>query len=137
MSSDDPNTALADRYGPLELAIMRRLWVQSPADVRSVLSALEADGSDVAYSTVKTVMERLTRKGELNREREGRQYVYTPVRSRPQTEALAARGMVEDLFDRHGDLAVSYFVDRANRDPQQKQRLLDLLHRIEQDEDGA
>ena len=134
MSLSGDTSSLAGLYGPLELAIMQRLWQNSPADVRAVLSSLETEGSNAAYSTVKTVMERLTKKGELTREREGRQYVYTPVRTRAETQAQAAHGMVNDLFNRHGDLAVSYFVDRASKDPSQRERLLELLHQIEQAE---
>lgn len=110
---------------------MDQVWRDAPADVRAVLTALTRSGQDVAYSTVKTIMERLAVKGELRRERDGRQYVYTPVRSRSETEALAAEGMVDDLLTRHGDLAVSYFVDRARREPEQLARLRRLLGEME------
>lgn len=133
MSLSGRSSALQGRYGPLELRVMECVWREAPTDVRSVHSALVRDGADVAYSTVKTILERLSIKGELSRERDGRQFVYTPVRTRVETEALVTQGAVDELLDRHGDLAVSFFVDRARQDPAQLARLRQMLHEMEAD----
>lgn len=110
---------------------MERAWRDAPVDVRTVHSELVRDGQEIAYSTVKTIMERLVVKGELTREREGRQFIYSPVRTRAETEALVTRGAVDELLDRHGDLAVSFFVDRARQDPAQLARLRQMLREME------
>lgn len=136
MSLPDRPSALSSYYGPLELVVMERLWREAPADVRTVHSALVRQGQSAAYSTVKTIMERLAVKEELTREREGRQFVYTPVRSRAETQALLTQGVVDDLLTRNGDLAVSFFVDRAKRDPAQLARLRELLAAMEHEGGG-
>jgi len=137
MSLSGRSSALAGRYGPGELRVMECVWRDAPADVRTVHSVLVRHGSEVAYSTVKTIMERLAIKGELSRERDGRQFIYAPVRTRSETEALVTQGVVEELLDRHGDLAVSFFVDRARQDPAQLARLRRMLREMEaEDGDG-
>ncbi len=110
---------------------MECVWREAPTDVRAVQSVIAREGHDAAYNTVRTVMERLARKGELVRERDGRQFVYSPVRSRTETRELVARGLVDDLLDRHGDLAVSFFVDRARQDPATLERLRELVREME------
>lgn len=138
MSGDDgAGPGLARLYGPLEIAVMEEIWRQSCADVRQVSDALVRNGSDVAYSTIKTVMERLTVKGELTRDRQGRQYVYTPTRDRSEAESAAAQDLVDDLFSNYRDLAVSHFVAGAERDPAQLDRLRRMLEEIEPDAENS
>ncbi len=82
------------KFGELEAVVMRRLWSYGrPASVRQVLEDLRQDRK-IAYTTVQTVMDNLTRKGWLRRTRVGRAYEYEPVASR---EGYTARMMREAL----------------------------------------
>ncbi|PBC67410.1 putative transcriptional regulator [Streptomyces sp. TLI_235] len=73
---------------------MERLWSWGrPATVREVVDDLNAV-RPVAYTTVNTVADILFRKGFLHRAKEGRAWVYEPVRSR---EAYTAEVMREVL----------------------------------------
>lgn len=68
--------------GELEQQIMTVLWrSRTPLLVRDVQEALAAQERDLAYTTVMTVMDRLTKKGALDRELEGRAWKYRPVRT--------------------------------------------------------
>ncbi|MEV8098890.1 BlaI/MecI/CopY family transcriptional regulator [Kitasatospora sp. NPDC085879] len=81
-------------FGQLEAEIMERLWSWGrPATVREVVDDLNAV-RPVAYTTVNTVADILFRKGFLHRAKEGRAWVYEPVRSR---EAYTAEVMREVL----------------------------------------
>lgn len=78
--------------GALEREVLAQLWTMpeggTPADV------LEAMDSDLAYTTVMTILTRLWQKGLVARRRRGRAYVYRPK----LTEAeLAAERMRETL----------------------------------------
>ena len=79
-----PNTASG--LGDLEQAIMNHLW-DTPAPqadgftVRDVHETLGAD-RDIAYTTVMTVMDRLSRKEFLARTKQGRAYVYRAATAR-------------------------------------------------------
>ena len=83
------------RFGGLEAAIMDAVWAAGkPVRVREVSEQLNHD-RPLAFNTVQTVMEILYRKGWLNRHKDGRAYLYEPVRSRDDyvaqlvTEALS------------------------------------------------
>lgn len=84
--------------GELERAVMNVLWDRGdPASVRDVARALSE--RDLAYTTVMTVLDRLSRKGFVQRERVGRAWLYRPSASR---EAYVAQLML-DALDLTGD----------------------------------
>jgi len=82
-----------NRLGDLERAVMDALWDRAqPATVREVADALAA--RKLAYTTVMTVLDRLTAKGFVTRERVGRAWSYRPAASR---EAYIAQLMLDAL----------------------------------------
>jgi predicted transcriptional regulator len=72
--------------GPLEERVLDLLW-RGPGG-RSVRDVRDGLGGSLAYTTVMTTLDRLYKKGLLDRRRSGRAYTYSPRTSR---EALAAR----------------------------------------------
>lgn len=80
---------------------MEVVWRRSePVRVRDVLDSLDV-ARQPAYTTVMTVMDNLHRKGWLQRERQGRAYVYAATRTRME----AATDAVRDLLAYTGDPA--------------------------------
>ncbi|MGQ0631540.1 MAG: BlaI/MecI/CopY family transcriptional regulator [Sporichthyaceae bacterium] len=74
-------------FGDLEAAIMEQMWgTEEPLTVRAVHTAIISQ-RPLAYTTVMTVMDKLHRKGWLDREPLGRAYLYRPVVSREQYTA--------------------------------------------------
>lgn len=99
------------KLGDLEREVMEQLWTAAqPMTVRAIHAQL-ATSRDLAYTTVMTVLDRLAKKGVVQRVREGKAYLYSPVGSREQ---LAADLMFEALSDA-GDRsdALVRFVDRV------------------------
>lgn len=89
---------MVGRLGELEQAVMDVLWDRGvPCLVRDVADALA--GREPAYTTVMTVLDRLTKKGAVRRRRDGRAWSYEPVHSR---EGYVARLMLAAL-DLTGD----------------------------------
>jgi predicted transcriptional regulator len=115
-------------FGPLETEVMEVVWgTEEPIPVRSVLDHLNSDRSEpLAYTTVMTVMTRLTVKGALDRQRRGRGFVYE-ARS-PDVAGLA----VKEVLDTYGDAAVAHFLDEARADPE----ILGRLRRLLREADG-
>lgn len=65
--------------GELEQAVMQILWASPEAmSVREVHARLAPD-RDLAYTTVMTVLDRLTKKGIVRRNLDGRAWHYRPV----------------------------------------------------------
>ncbi|MDT0119019.1 MULTISPECIES: BlaI/MecI/CopY family transcriptional regulator [Kocuria] len=90
--------------GHLESAIMERMWSRSaPASVREILVDLQRD-RDLAYMTVKTVMDTLHRKGLLSREPDGRAFRYRPTQTREQYTASHMGEVLASGSDRRATL---------------------------------
>lgn len=102
--SEGTNTFL----GPLETAVMERLWKRRTATVRDVVDDLSRSRS-LAYTTVMTIMTRLHAKGLLTRDRDGKTYVYRPAFSRDEHRARLSRDLVRGLVDEFGDVALAQF----------------------------
>jgi len=75
-----------------ELEIMQVVWDLGSGTVRQVHEALNQRRS-LAYTTVMTMMGILEDKGHLTRTKQGRAYLYRPVR--PKSQVIA--GMVDDF----------------------------------------
>ena len=97
---------------PLELtkaewALMQCLWQRGKASATE-LQKLLAEQQGWAYSTVKTMLDRMVEKGVLSTERIGNIYEYSP-RLRRQS---AVGRVVDDVFDRVLEGSLSPFVSR-------------------------
>jgi predicted transcriptional regulator len=95
-------------FGELEERIMKVLWRrEEPATVRDVHDVLTEE-TPLAYTTVMTVMDRLWRKGFLERRPRGRAYEYVPV----HTEAEHTAALMHELLSRTRDrrTALAHFV---------------------------
>ena len=78
-------------FGHLEREVMEVIWRGEPVNVRRVQSQLSRA---VAYTTVMTTLDRLFKKGFVQRERQGRAFVYTAAHSREQVQAAVAAGLL-------------------------------------------
>lgn len=88
------------RLGDLEREVMERLWAAvGPLTVRAIHAELAAT-RDLAYTTVMTVLDRLTKKGVVHRVRDGKAYLYEPVGTRDQLVADLMREALDGAGDR-------------------------------------
>ncbi|MDL4772788.1 MULTISPECIES: BlaI/MecI/CopY family transcriptional regulator [Thermomonosporaceae] len=104
--------------GELERTVMEILWAREdaglePATARDVSRALAHD-RDLAHTTVMTVLDRLAKKGYLERERDGRAWRYDPVASREGYVTELMLGALNETGDR--DAALAHFVRSVSQD---------------------
>ena len=83
---------------PLELECLRALWTLDSANVAQVREAL-LNRHALAYTTVMTLLDRLTRKGAAQRKKIGRYFVYTPAVDREALRRAALVELVDYYFD--------------------------------------
>lgn len=116
---------VAKVLGPLESEVMDALWKsRRPLTVRAVLERVNARReTQLAYTTVMTVLTRLADKGIVDRRPEGRGFAYVPMVR--DAAGIAVREVLRDF----GDAAVAQFVDEARTDPKLLRRLERLLNR--------
>ena len=81
--------------GHLERQVMDVVWNGGPYTVRDVQARLPRV---VAYTTAMTTLDRLFKKGFVQRTRSGRAYVYTTTQTREQFETAMASGMLTGLI---------------------------------------
>lgn len=104
--------------GPLEAKIMAIVWgADHPLCVRDVVEGLGS--SAPAYTTVMTVMGRLTEKDVLRRTQAGKAYRYEARLNEDEYLSWLARRSVKQLVSEFGDVALAHFaeeLERANPD---------------------
>lgn len=98
---------------------MEILWSRGESNVRDVAERVDRP---LAYTTVMTTLDRLFKKGLLDRRKAERAYIYAPRLSRQDWERQVAGELVAGLS---GELLISCFLDNAGHDP----ALLDELER--------
>jgi predicted transcriptional regulator len=111
------------QMGELEAMVMDVLWDRggwlSPGETHEVIAARRT----LAYTTVMTILVRLWQKGRLERQRDGRAYVYRPTQSREEYIATSMQSMLKGVGDRPAALA--HFVESlAPADRDQLRRVL-------------
>jgi predicted transcriptional regulator len=116
---------LAAIFGTLELRVLEALWRRAgEASVRDLLQ----DFPQAAYTTLMTTLDRLHRKGVLERRKDGRAFLYKPVSSREQMESGLLTRALQPLLEGHDPRPIlSFFVEEVSR---QDERLLDELERL-------
>ena len=98
------------QLGPLEQELLQTLWQRGNATVRELLD----DGHlRLAYTTVMTTLDRLYKKGLLERVAEGRAFRYSPRQSREELQRVAAAEGIRQLLatGEPSELPLSYLVE--------------------------
>ena len=123
---------LDDMLGPLEAEVMEIIWTRGNALVSEVEEVLnKRRAAPLAYKTVLTICTRLSEKGVLDHEKEGRAFRYYPTMTQTEFVAAQASKASDALLSRFGDVALSSFVDQVAADPEQLAALRDLLDKGE------
>jgi BlaI family transcriptional regulator, penicillinase repressor len=91
-----PRRSLLD-LAPLELDCMNTLWPIGHGTVREIRDLL-APRRPRAYTTIMTIMDRLARKGIVERAKSGRAYIYRPRLTAEDARAQALGQVLENFF---------------------------------------
>ena len=115
-----PVSTSQPRLGDLERVVMEHLWTlahdhPNGVTVREVLSRL-ATPSTGAGRAVMTVLDRLTKKDLVTRERDGRAWRYLPAGTRESLTAATMRRTLDDMDVTDRRAALLHFLDAADED---------------------
>lgn len=129
--SSNPDNTLAPELGPLERDVMKFVWnrfeLGSEASVRDVFLAFD---ERLAYTTLMTTLDRLYKKGLLERRKDGRAFYYSPRQTSQEFSRSIARKVIDRLIgsNEHGvEPVLACIVDAvSDRD----RELLDELDRL-------
>ena len=94
----------------LEIECLKALWGLGEANVREVQSALQRP---LAYTTVMTVLDRLARRGCVQRRKVGRGFLYSALLSRDSVRRVAIEDLIDCYFDGSEDSLRHFLQARA------------------------
>jgi BlaI family penicillinase repressor len=117
---------------PLELQIMQVLWSGGPGTVAAVQERL---GSDLAYTTVQTMLNVLLRKKKVRRTPTGRAFTYAAAISRERATGTAVKDLVSRMFGGSGEALLMALIDARQITPEEIARAARLLA-VETDEEA-
>lgn len=115
-----------EALGPLEITVMEILWLHGDGNVHDVTQHLHRP---LAYTTVMTTLDRLYKKGLLERRKAERAFVYRPRFSRAEWEQKRTGEFVAGFLaapQTSGQMLISCLVDAVGR---HDEALLDELER--------
>lgn len=114
------------QLGPLEARLLRALWRRGDATVRELV---EDSVIQTAYTTVMTTLDRLHKKGLLDRVLDGRAFRYRPKQTEEEYNRGAFAENLKKLLNSAPDGAspLSFLVDSVT---QHDTKLLDELERV-------
>ena len=115
-----------EALGPLEITVMEILWLHGDGNVHDVTQYLHRP---LAYTTVMTTLDRLYKKGLLERRKAERAFVYRPRLSRAEWEQKRTGDFVAGFLaapQTSGQMLISCLVDAVGR---HDEALLDELER--------
>lgn len=119
------SSGLAAHFGTLELRVLDAVWRRGG---EVAVRDLQGDFPALAYTTLMTTMDRLHRKGVLERRKIGRAFAYRAVSSREELESgFLAKTLRPLLRGASAEPILSFFVEEVSR---HDDRLLDELERL-------
>jgi predicted transcriptional regulator len=100
--------------GELETALMRIVWQHPSVTAREVCDRMTGS-RERAYTTVMTTLDRLYRKGVLERSKDGQAWRYEARFTQLEFERGLADQLAVKILADHGDAALSAFVDAVEQ----------------------
>ena len=123
----------ATRPTDREIQILRVLWDRGPSTVGEVKQTLDEE-RDTGYTTALKLLQIMTEKGLVRRNRRGRGHVYRPTHPQEKIERL----MVSDLLARvFGESAASLVVHALSSRKMSPVELAQIRELLDSLEDGS
>lgn len=98
--------------GPLETEILKIIWELGCATVKDVHDRILTDPDrELAYTSVTTVLRRLTEKGWLTCEKQGRAFCWKPLVSRQEAQVLKSHEQLNRFLAVSNPDVVAAFAD--------------------------
>ncbi|MGV6820118.1 MAG: BlaI/MecI/CopY family transcriptional regulator [Parvularcula sp.] len=115
-----------------ESIVLDALWHESPLSADGVIAAVAEDNNWTA-ATVKTLLNRLLKKGAVEADRDGRRYLYRPTLSRERYLNRESKGLIDRLFGGKVAPLVSHFSEQQQLDEDDIKALRTLLEDLDND----
>jgi BlaI family penicillinase repressor len=118
-------------FSKAEYAILNCLWKKSPLSVKEVFDQVD---NNWAYTTTKTVMDRMVAKGLLIREKVHGVYVYRSRVKRSQGITQWVRFIADKVLEIDREQALNMFISNVSYSDEEIKEMMELLHRSDDGE---
>jgi len=117
--------------GELERKVMDVLWRREQMSTREVTTQLQKN-SDIAYTTIATILDRLHEKELVNRVKNGKSYTYEAAVAKEDYISNLSASFLDGLFTSFGERAIPNFVQGIEKlSAAKKKKLLEELEKHE------
>jgi BlaI family transcriptional regulator, penicillinase repressor len=114
------------RLTDAEWILMNALWKSHPATARQIADALPRDVA-WAYTTIKTMLDRLVEKGALAESKRGATSLYSPLVARRTAQASALKALVNHAFDGAFGPLVHFLIEDKKFSSSDRKALIEAL----------
>jgi len=118
--------------GSAEFEVLKALWDQNPAPVRTVMNTLHTRGRKVAYTTVQTMLTRLEQKGFVTSDKSGLAYAYRPTVTRERFSRSRLKSLLNQLYDGAAGPLVLQLIKTQRLKPDEIEELHQLIERLDE-----
>ncbi|MHC4883038.1 MAG: BlaI/MecI/CopY family transcriptional regulator [Planctomycetota bacterium] len=116
-----------------EWQIMKALWAEWPATARQIADRLSGE-VNWAYTTIKTMLTRLTEKKALKETKKSNVSVYEPIISRPDAQRNALKSLVNQAFDGAFGPLMHFLLEDKTLSEDDREQLRQMIETGEQKE---
>lgn len=130
--------AITSELGPLERDVMKLVWQRHErGEEVSVRDVHLSFGERLAYTTLMTTLDRLHKKGLLERRKDGRAFLYSPRLSPQELERSIARDVIDTLLGRGANGVEPVLACIVDAVSEHDRALLDQLDRLIEEKRSA
>ena len=97
MKTKSKNIQVSSLVSDAETEVLKKLWEEAPLTSNEIIERMDGEGSSHPR-TVKTLINRLLKKGALRHEEHNRKYLYYPTLSSDEFYHSRARSFLDKFF---------------------------------------
>ena len=115
--------------GPLEQKVLAILWQNQEATARDICSNLEEQGERRAYSTIRTIINRLVKKKIVSQRMDPteRIYIYSPIYTKNELEKRIIHGLLGDMLRKFEQSTINYLAEELSENEEEIKRIKQKL----------
>lgn len=113
-----------------ELEILQILWHRGPSTVREVNDQINRE-KNAGYTTTLKIMQIMTEKGLLSREKDSRTHIYTPVPDMKTTRGALLDRFLESTFSGSASSLVMQALGNHNASAEELHEIKELIEQLE------
>jgi BlaI family penicillinase repressor len=111
----------------LQLAVMKALWEVGEGGVSEILAVMTRDGTDLAPTTVATLLQRLSKQGWVEHRSRGRHFVYRAQVGREEAAKSVLDRVVQSFFGGKVSALTAQLLESEKLTPEELEEMRKLL----------